>query len=213
MLHEPKTTTDRYSTMKKVSVSIASLMLVSMLAACSKPADSTAEQPASAGDSAAAAPAVSEAEKNYQEGLRLLAANDLGNAVNLLLKSSSEGHAAAKFELAKLYQEGKGVEKNAGEATNLLLASADAGNAQAAYELATMYESGEGIEKNEGEALNLYLKAGQAGSSEAALKLGDVYQEGKGVPANAGEAKSWYQKAAEAGNTQAAEKLKALEAK
>lgn len=63
------------------------------------------------------------------------------------------------YDLAVMYWEGKGAEKNLGEALKWIRASAEAGNNRSMRELAEMYLKGELVPKDEAKALEWLTKA------------------------------------------------------
>ncbi len=66
---------------------------------------------------------------------------------------------AAKYYLAQMYQEGKGVEKDTKKAAELILAAADAGNGYAQEKAGNMYFSGQGVTQDYVKAVEYYLQA------------------------------------------------------
>lgn len=75
----------------------------------------------------------------YKQGIRLvLQEKDYAQAVRLLQQASNEGHTRARSDLAFMYLEGKGVEKNRFLAQQLLQKSAVEGHSRAMNALASM---------------------------------------------------------------------------
>ena len=96
-----------------------------------------------------------------------------------------------------MYQNGRGVERNAANAFNWYKKSAEQGNYDALYELGNLYKNGEGTEKNTEEAIKCYLKAVENGktSDSVFVNLGDLYiEQGK-----ISEAIEYYTKSADSG--------------
>jgi len=66
---------------------------------------------------------------------------------------------AAKYQLALMYQDGTGVEKDAQKAASLLQAAADAGNGYAQEKVGTMFFEGHGVTQDYVKAAEYYLLA------------------------------------------------------
>lgn len=75
-------------------------------------------------------------------------AQDFEKAQILWQQAADKDSASAQYQLARLYQEGLGVEPNPQTAFDYFQASAKAGQAQAQYQLALYYLDGEIVTKN-----------------------------------------------------------------
>ena len=132
------------------------------------------------------------------------------------------GHAGAMFNLAVLYHEGTGVEKDLGKAFDLYRQAAALGNANALFNLSCCYEKRIGVEchnlnpevlfklalqaeklNKEAEAVELYELAVEYGSVSAAYNLG-IYREKHG---NIERALELFRLAADKGHQDALDKL------
>ena len=129
-------------------------------------------------------------------------------AIEILEVLSENQNAAAINELAKLYDDGKGVELDDGKAFNLYLRAHDLGNAKATYNLGLMYEWGEGVSQDYSMAHDFYEKAIALGLHGAKLDLASLYHFGLGTTRDYGmslplmlELDSWIGEAYQFGGT------------
>lgn len=113
----------------------------------------------------------------------------------------------ARFQLAKIYEEGLGVDANPSEALRWYRGSADLGNRFAQYKAGLLLELGHGTDKNQQEAAKYYEVAAHQGEALAALRLGELSLAGSGVEQSAPRARSLFEGAAQQGNIQAAYRL------
>jgi TPR repeat protein len=129
-------------------------------------------------------------------------------AIQLYENSDEKGCAGAAYELAKLFQNGDGVEQDKERAATLLKKAVERDHAGAAYELGKIYQQ-ELRERTTEESFSskkvfkLFKKAANQGHIEAAYELGQVYENGNEVKQDFKEAYKWYKKAAQRGHLQA----------
>jgi TPR repeat protein len=83
------------------------------------------------------------------------------------------------FELAKLYEEGQGMEKNDDEAFRLFKMAADAAFQPALPRLAMCYYTGAGVKQDYGRCLELVTMSSSLDESQLVLSF--LYSEGHGV--------------------------------
>lgn len=83
------------------------------------------------------------------------------NANNLDGDTSAAGIAA--YQIAKMYEEGKGVAQNDETALSWLFKAADKGNTEAPYDLARRYTKGIGVPKDNALAAEWYVEAESRG--------------------------------------------------
>src|SRR6266498_2609460 len=102
----------------------------------------------------------------------------------------------AQFNLAILYENGEGVEKNLEKAFEWYQKAADNGDIEAQFHLANSYYFGKGTEKNLEKAFYWYQKAAENGDINAQINLALSYQYGEGIEKNLERAFYWYQKVA-----------------
>ena len=90
--------------------------------------------------------------------------------------------AASLFELAKCYEEGKGVAPNITKAIKLLKSSARRGHAESQYRLGQYYfKSLHGVPFDISEALKWIRMAADKGHAEAQLNLQNYYRENNNI--------------------------------
>jgi TPR repeat protein len=127
------------------------------------------------------------------------------------MRESLAGSAAAKRNLAQLYERGRGVERSEANAVRWYESAANGGDRDAMYQLATRYDRGRGVKKDAALALQWYTRAGDAGLLSAQLALGEIYEKGRlGVTKDKAKALDWYRKAAAQGSKDAADKVRDL---
>ena len=116
------------------------------------------------------------------------------------LKTMAEqGLALAQYNLALMYKNGEGVERNLQEAFSWYRKVAEQGLALAQYNLAYMYYRGEGVERNFQKAFEWFHKVAEQGLALAQYNLAVMYYNGKWRERSFGEAFEWYRRAAEQG--------------
>jgi localization factor PodJL len=109
------------------------------------------------------------------------------------------GDAAAAYEIASRYAEGRGVPANAEEAARWYERAAGKGVALAQFRYAAMLEKGRGVKKDLGQARRLYLAAASKGNAKAMHNLAVLYAEGIEGRPDYTTAAQWFRKAAEHG--------------
>ena len=112
-------------------------------------------------------------------------------------KAAEVGYAQAQYALGRLYEEGKGVEKDEEEALDWYSRAADGGWARAMYRIGVCYEEGKVVRRDKAEALKWYRKAAEAGYPYAQFVYGRCLDAGDGVERDEAGAAKWYRKAAE----------------
>ena len=96
------------------------------------------------------------------------------------------------FELARIYNDGKSVDKNTVKSERLYEMLLEGGDSDDLYKLGEMYKSGDGVAKNDSKAAECFKKSAVAGNKLAAYRLGEMYMLGSGVEKNRTEAENWY---------------------
>ena len=127
-----------------------------------------------------------------------------------LAQRAESGDAQAQFELARAYEDGKGVSQDDARAAEWFRKSAEQGNAQAQNSLGVMYAQCRGVNCDRQEAVRWYKKAARQGLPEAIYNIAISYYNGEGVEANLNDAATWMMVASRKGDTQAAEALKRI---
>lgn len=111
------------------------------------------------------------------------------------------------FQLAHLYDDGKGVEQDSEKAMNLYRNAAELGHVNAQFNMGCIL-----LDKEKySEAKKWFLMAAEQGDIEAEYNLGYIYEKGYGVDVNLEEACRWYKLAADQGDEDAAEALKGIQ--
>jgi hypothetical protein len=110
-------------------------------------------------------------------------------AFKVWLPLAEQGHAAAQFNIALMYEKGTGVAQDAAEAARWYLAAAKQGDSDAQLKIAALYESGNGVTKDLDEARKWYdtliasprtdkgTVAAKASARQRVAKITDASQE------------------------------------
>jgi TPR repeat protein len=146
---------------------------------------------------------------------------------NEKLQEARQGNSNAQFDVASMYQNGRGVSPNRSEAIEwykkaaaqdnekavsrlqLLqaneerfskeLASAESGDKESQYKLGNMYTEGIGTNIDLARAAEAFEQSASQGYAKAEYKLGLIYYEGTGVKASRKTAFKWFKQAADKG--------------
>ncbi|MDO9411610.1 MAG: hypothetical protein Q7T81_03415 [Pseudolabrys sp.] len=118
---------------------------------------------------------------------------------NRLRLAAMGGDAAAAYEVATRFSEGRNVPADPEEAARWYERSASKGLAQAQFRYASLLEKGNGVKKNLGQARKLYLAAATQGHAKAMHNLAVLYAEGIEGKPDYGTAALWFRKAAQHG--------------
>lgn len=127
-------------------------------------------------------------------------------------EAAHHGSANAQYNLAVLYHQGLGVQKNTEKAISLYRVAAANHHPEALYNLAIAYVEGIGVEYNPEIAAVYFERAAQSGVIEAAYNLGLLHENGLLGESQPDEAVFWYSLAADKGNADAIKALKQLKA-
>lgn len=122
--------------------------------------------------------------KSFNEGVRAFQQKHFSEAYDIFKALDSQKVPEAKYYLALMYDQGKGVSKNYSEAAKLYHQAADLGYAEAQYNLSIMFRMGYGVQKNYSESVKWARLAAEQGHSEALYYLSALYELGLGVTAN-----------------------------
>jgi localization factor PodJL len=123
------------------------------------------------------------------------------------------GDAAAEFEVATRFAEGRGLPPSNEEAARWLDRAAKHGLAPAQFRLGGFYEKGIGVKKDLAAARDLYRAAADKGNGKAMHNLAVLYAEGINGPADYRNAAHWFRKAADHGITDSQYNLAILSAR
>jgi TPR repeat protein len=110
-------------------------------------------------------------------------------------KAAEQGNAKAQFNLAVMYDSGKGIRQDYAKAVKWYRKAAEQGNAKAQFNLAVMYQNGKGVWQDYAKAVKWYRKAAEQGNAKAQFNLAVMYDSGHGVLQSSAVAADWYYKA------------------
>lgn len=88
------------------------------------------------------------------------------SAFKWFLKATRRGHLNAQINVAAMYDEGKGVEKDEAKAFEWMLKTAEQGDAQAIFSVAARYKKGKGVQQDEAKALQWFERYDQIMADE-----------------------------------------------
>lgn len=92
----------------------------------------------------------------FEEGVTAYDQGQFDAAFRLWLALAEQGHAAAQFNVAVMYEKGSGVAQDSAEAARWYLAAAKQGDAEAQYKVGLLYETGTGVTEDLAEARKWY---------------------------------------------------------
>jgi localization factor PodJL len=118
-----------------------------------------------------------------------------------LRAAAMAGDAAAQFEVAVRFAEGRGVARNDRQAAHWLELAAKQGLAPAQFRLGGYYEKGIGVKKDLAAARDLYLAAAAKGNGKAMHNVAVLYADGVNGRSDYHSAALWFRKAADHGIT------------
>lgn len=108
---------------------------------------------------------------------------------------ATKGNIKAMYDVGKLYERGRGVDKSMIKAAEWFQKAADANHPAAQARLGIMYFEGRGVKKDQKKALKLLTDAANKDIASAQFQLGNMYEFGTAVSKNLSKAISWYKKA------------------
>jgi hypothetical protein len=120
-------------------------------------------------------------------------------------KASEQNLAVAETNLALMYQNGIGVDKDYRKAYELHLKAAQDGDPNGYANIGNMYLSGLFVNKDIDKALEYFNKAADLGNYSGLTNLAIMYQTGNGVPLDGNKAVSYYERARKIDHTGAAD--------
>ena len=137
-------------------------------------------------------------------------------ARKIWLDLASKGNSSAFINLANLYEQGQGVERDLTQAFYWLQKAADSNDVRGLFQLAMAYEKGAGVERNLPQASYWLEQAAQQGDETAQFNLGVMLMTnyGKGLDTGSHEqrqqARKWLSLAEKNGVEEAKEFLNLL---
>jgi len=92
----------------------------------------------------------------FEDGIAAFDKQQYGAALELWQPLAEQGHRAAQFNVAVIYEKGLGVAQNPAEAARWYLKAAQQGDMDAQYTVGMLYETGKGFSKDTAEARKWY---------------------------------------------------------
>ena len=152
------------------------------------------------GRSGSAAVASSSVDVCHSQLAQASSARDYREVYRCLSNLAIEGHAESQVLLARLYDEGLGVEKNLEKAFQWYEKSFENGHSEGALAVGWFYEKGEIVDRDLQEAMKMYEFSAAAGNVSAQYNIGVMFAKGRGVQQDYKKAKLWYERAARNGH-------------
>ncbi|WP_233266006.1 tetratricopeptide repeat protein [Formosa sp. L2A11] len=120
----------------------------------------------------------------FESGLKAIEANNMPLAFKDFLASAKNGHDFAQYNVALMYEQGLGIDKDLKQSFYWYSQSAEQGNSAAQFNLGVSYENGLGTTVDFKKANQWYRKAAVQGDGLAIGNLGMLYMRGDGVKVN-----------------------------
>ncbi len=159
-----------------------------------------------AAGSAAAADSLEDGRNAYEDA-------DFDTALRIFLHLAAEGDVTAQFNLARMYDTGRGVAPDPALAFHWYRLAAEQGHRAAQFIVGLKYQRGDGVDPDAAQAARWYRRSARQGYAGAQLNLGAMYALGDGVPKDDVRALAWWILAASHGNTLAIRNRDLLAAK
>ena len=121
------------------------------------------------------------------------------------------GKVQAMYDVGKLYQRGRGVNKNINEAAKWFQKAASAGHAASQARLGILYFEGRGVPQNYNKALKLLNAAAKQNVPSAFYQLANMFELGTGVRQDLYQSIYWYKRAKKSGYYLAEAKIERLQ--
>ena len=138
-------------------------------------------------------PALNPPSASYQAGQAAYDAGDYDKARQIWEPLAEKGDVKAQRGMGKMYEKGKGVERDFTTALEVVSPAAEKGDAESQYRLSVGYGYGLGVKKDEAKAMEWLRKAAENGQKRAQRSLAKGYEEGQhGLPRDPEKAKYWY---------------------
>lgn len=109
---------------------------------------------------------------DFNDGVAALVSGDFDKALQTFVPlAETSDHAYAQYFLARMYAEGRGVEKNPQEAAKWFRKAAEKGVQDAQFRLGGLYERGEGVPQDMEYAYGWYSVSAHIGNPKAAAAI------------------------------------------
>lgn len=129
--------------------------------------------------------------------------DNYADALKAYEQAAAKGDVLGEYNLALMYEYGKGVPVDYPKAKSLFIEAANKGVDEAMNQLGGMYFYGLGEERNEQQALAWYKKAAALGNGNALYSLGLLSETGVATKLDFPDALKYYQQASDQGNEKA----------
>lgn len=130
---------------------------------------------------------------------------------NAQQKLANAGDPQAMYEVARMYELGRGTELDMQKAVQWYERALAKGQNDARAHLGVMYFEGSGVKRDLKRAVSLIQPAAENGNPTAQYYMGHMYEQGEGLRRDLNQAMFWYKKASVSGHYLAVARLKALE--
>ncbi len=109
---------------------------------------------------------------DFNDGVAAMVAGDFDKALQTFVPlAETSDHAYAQYFLARMYADGRGIEKNPAEAAKWFRKAAEKGVQDAQFRLGGLYERGEGVPQDLEYAYGWYGVSAHLGNTQAAAAL------------------------------------------
>jgi len=133
---------------------------------------------------------------SYEAASAAYEAGDYAKARGIWQAMAEKGDIHAQYSVGRLYEKGRGVDRDFATAIKWYRQAAEKGHADSQYRLAVGYGYGLGVKKDETLGVMWLRKAAANGQKRAQKSLGKAYEDGLfGLPRDPAQAKYWYDKA------------------
>jgi len=118
---------------------------------------------------------------DLEDGVAAYEQKDYATALAKFRSAAQQGVSEAQYNLALMFEDGKGVAQDYKEAVRWYQLAAKQGFAEAQHNLGVMYSDGRGVAQDYKEAVRWYRLAAKQGDKTAQYNLGRMYFLGQGV--------------------------------
>lgn len=133
---------------------------------------------------------------DYNLGVYQLNRGEFKAAIAEFQPLVDDNYAPAQYQLAQIYLNGHGTNKNPEKAVELLTLAAKQNYADALFSLSVIYSEGKVAKQDLTQAFELMRKAALKELPSAQFNLAVMYAEGQGTKKDEYQASRWYKKAA-----------------
>ena len=140
---------------------------------------------------------------DFSMGYEAYQRGDYATALRIFRQLAEQGDASAQYNLAFMYDNGRGVTQDYAEAMRWYRKAAGQGEASAQYNLGVIFFKGQGVTQDYAEAMKWFRIAADQGHVRAQTGVGLIYDLGRGVTQDYVQAHMWYNLAAAQGQKDA----------